>query len=53
MYLYLHVSVQLHVEITNILCIQLLWDAFQEKETEQLKVIEGAESSRCVAGVEY
>jgi hypothetical protein len=39
--------------MTYILCIQLLWDDFQEKETEQLNVIEGAESSTCVAGVEY
>jgi len=52
-YVHLHVSVQFDLEITYILRIQLMWAAFQEKETELLNVFEGAESSTCVAGVEY
>jgi len=51
-YVNLHVSVQFNLEITYILCIQLMWDAFQEMETELLNVFEGAESSMCVDGVE-
>jgi len=52
-YVHLHVSVLFILEITYILCIQLMWDVFQEKETELLNVFEDAESSTCVAGVEY